>query len=385
MVDPVSWGLDVNTDGRAIVSRPLQTTNLKDVFAGGQGESPIWCAAEGRWAATSMDRHLQNASLTAGREKDGPYETRLYTSLAKISSESPTPFNRPDGMYTLEEAQTEASRCLQCECLECVKVCPYLENFKGYPKKYAREIYNNESIVMGSRQANALVNSCSLCGLCETVCPEDFAMQDLCLEARRSMVSRGKMPPSAHEFALLDMEFSQSERFSMARRQPGTEQSSFVFFPGCQLSATRPDQTVRVYEHLRKHLEGGVGLMLGCCGAPAHWAGREDLFLQQRDRFRRNWRELGEPRVVVACATCRLMLKKICRNLIPFPSGRYYAIQPRPHYNGIRKIPWPSTTPVPPEVMNLPSGSAAAIGYAGSVIMNWNSAGGKPNAAVSAG
>ena len=66
----------------------------------------------------------------------------------------------------------EAKRCLQCECLECVKVCAYLERFGAYPKKYAREIYNNESIVMGTRQANKLINSCSLCGLCEEVCPE---------------------------------------------------------------------------------------------------------------------------------------------------------------------------------------------------------------------
>ncbi len=59
-------------------------------------------------------------------------------------------------------------------------------------QKYAREIYNNESIVMGTRQANKLINSCSLCGLCQTVCPEDFAMQDLCLQARRSMVGETK-------------------------------------------------------------------------------------------------------------------------------------------------------------------------------------------------
>jgi len=76
--------------------------------------------------------------------------------------------------------------------MECVKVCPYLERFGAYPRKYAREIYNNESIVMGVRQANKLINSCSLCGLCETVCFHDFAMRDLCLTARQSMVRRGQ-------------------------------------------------------------------------------------------------------------------------------------------------------------------------------------------------
>ena len=115
---------------------------------------------------------------------------------------------------------------MQCECMECVKVCAYLEKFGAYPKRYAREIYNNASIVMGPRQANKLVNSCSLCGLCETVCPNDFAMQDLCLEARREMVGKGKMPPSAHEFALLDMEFSNSDRFCWRGMSPAAPRAT---------------------------------------------------------------------------------------------------------------------------------------------------------------
>jgi Fe-S oxidoreductase len=51
-----------------------------------------------------------------------------------------------------------------------------------------------------------MINSCALCGLCETLCPNDFSMADLCRAAREELVERGLMPPSAHEFALLDME-----------------------------------------------------------------------------------------------------------------------------------------------------------------------------------
>ena len=309
-VNAASWGLDMGEDGLPEVPFPLQTTNMEGIFAGGLTRSPVQQAAEGRWGATSMDRHLQNVSMTAGREKDGHYETRLYTNLSGITHQPPTPFSGPDGFYTPEEARTEAARCIQCECLECVKVCAYLEAFKGYPKKYTREIYNNESIVMGSHQANKLINSCSLCGLCERVCPEDFPMQDLCLEARRSMVRRGKMPPSAHEFALMDMAFSQSERCHLARCEPGADKCDYLFFPGCQLAATRPGQTIRVYEHLRSGLPDNVGLMLGCCGAPAHWAGEEALFEEQLNIFRKNWETLGRPKVVAACSTCLLMLRQ---------------------------------------------------------------------------
>ncbi len=68
-VDAALWGLGLNGEG--FPPHPLQTTNLEGVFAGGLSRSSVQQAAEGRWGATSMDRHLQKVSLTAGREKDG--------------------------------------------------------------------------------------------------------------------------------------------------------------------------------------------------------------------------------------------------------------------------------------------------------------------------
>jgi glutamate synthase (NADPH/NADH) small chain len=303
-----------------IAVQPLtQTTDLEALFAGGSPRpdgtaSPVWEAAEGRWAATSMDRFIQKTSLSAGREKEGPYETRLFTSLEGVSSLAAVP---KDGLeYSRQAAEQEAGRCLPCQCLECVKVCTYLERFGAYPKRYAREIYNNESIVLGTRHANKLINSCSLCGLCEEVCPNDFAMQDLCLEARRSMVRRGKMPPSAHEFTLLDLEFSRSARFALARHQPDHTASARVFFPGCQLCASSPDQVRRVYDHLCRSFRDGVGLILGCCGAPACWAGGEAGFQDDVAAFRDKWIGLGRPTVILACSTCYRMFKE---NLAEIP------------------------------------------------------------------
>ena len=65
---------------------------------------------------------------------------------------------------------------------------------------------------MGHRHANKLINSCSLCGLCREVCPEDLHMGLICKKARETMVDQGKMPPSAHDFPLRDMSFSNSDK-----------------------------------------------------------------------------------------------------------------------------------------------------------------------------
>jgi Fe-S oxidoreductase len=303
------WNLKRDERGAICIEAGTYSTSCNEIFAAGRISSPVWQAAQGRWAATSIDRFLQRVSMTAGREKEGSVKTRLYTSLKDVVFLPAVSASDEKKGYSQTEAETEAQRCLQCECLECVKVCSYMEKFGAYPKKYAREVYNNLSIVMGEHKANKLINSCSLCGLCRQICPNDFSMQDLNLLARRTMVESGKMPPSAHEFALLDMSFSQSKHFAMARHQPDQARSKHLFFPGCQLCASAPGQVELVYAHLRSVLSDGVGLMLDCCAAPAFWAGRKESFEGQSAHLTAQWETLGRPCLILACPTCLRMFK----------------------------------------------------------------------------
>jgi Fe-S oxidoreductase len=281
------------------------------VFAGNarQEQSPILAVYEGSVAAISVDRFLQGASLEAGRDNQGAYASRLYVNTKGLTV-SPAVRAAQGASYSKEEARQEALRCIPCQCLECVKVCEYLEEYGAYPKRYVRQIYNNECIVMGVRNGNRMVNSCSLCGLCTAVCPEKFSMADVCLDARQSMVRKGKMPPSAHDFALRDMAFSQSDAFALARHQPGFQSSQTAFLPGCQLSASSPEHVAACYEHLRTTLPGGVGLILQCCGAPARWAGDEEKFQEALRALDASWSSLGKPSLITACSSCFKTLKE---------------------------------------------------------------------------
>ncbi len=317
-------GLEVNAAGQLVIDPVTFSTSLEGVFAGGSlrrrasGYSPINSAADGRRAAISIDRFLQQASLTAQRENEGSFVTKLHTNTQGFDPLPVTPMTDVVG-YSQEEAAAEAERCLQCQCLECVKGCRYLESYGSYPKKYLREIYNNESIVMGKRQANKMINSCSLCGQCAEICPNQLDMGAVCLETRASMVSRGKMPPSAHDFALQDLAFNNSDQFTLTRHQPDRAQSKYMFFPGCQLSGSNPEQVALVYQYLREKLgvapEGGskessgVGLMLRCCGAPAEWAGRPELFQAGLQEITAQWESMGKPSLILACSTCYQMFK----------------------------------------------------------------------------
>ena len=320
--DESSLRLERNQHGRLRIDSLTLATSLPKVFAGGtqrygaETYSPVNSVADGNYAAVSIDRFLQGASLSANRENQGPYTSRLFVNTSGIA---PLPVVSPVHCapgYTREEARQEAGRCFPCHCLECVKVCPYLEEYGSYPKSYVRQIYNNESIVMGMRQANRMINSCALCGLCAAVCPEKLNMADVCLDARQGMVRTGKMPQSAHDFALRDMAFSQSEAFALARHQPGFETSSVAFLPGCQLAASSPSHVTACYDLLRDTLTGGVGLILQCCGAPARWAGNDEKFQNALQSMEAAWDSLGRPRLITACSSC---IKTLRENLPQIP------------------------------------------------------------------
>jgi Fe-S oxidoreductase len=305
--------LQLKRDGNGDISIDAATgaTDRDRVYAGGGTRtrgtySPVYETLEGRKAVLSIERLMQKVHVGWGRENEGPFQTRLFTSLEGVVPQSRIMPADCETGYSEEEAQQEAGRCIQCECMECVKVCLYLERYKGYPRKYAREVFNNQRVVFGAAHTkNQFVNSCSNCGLCETVCPNNFFMGDLCMQARRNMLEQKYMPASFHEFALQDMGHSNSEHFSLCRHEPGKTESSWMYFPSCQLCSTSPGEVLNSYHFLRDKLSGGVGIMLRCCGAPAFWAGRDDIFKTVIEEIRRTWEESGKPRVITACSTCQ--------------------------------------------------------------------------------
>ena len=326
-------------------ARPDPATGLvvDNVCAGGMLEqSPTGAlyasssrqAGEGRRAAITLERQVTGVSLTAGRDGELTMTSPLYTPLENVSlREAVLP--RGDA-YTLEEAAGEAARCIRCECLACVKECVYLQKYGSYPRSYTRQVYNNASIVKGEHLANALINGCMLCGQCTELCPERFSMAELCLIARRDMVTRGYMPPSAHEFALEDMDNANSEACALFMGDPDKQKTAWVFFPGCQLAASRGDQVLATYDFLRKMMPDneGVGLFLACCGVPAHWAGREERLTAGLARIRAEWEALGKPTLIMACASCMKTFREAAPD-IPLTSlwetlGRHYTDTPTP-------------------------------------------------------
>lgn len=280
-----------------------------NLFVGKSNESSlIFSVSTGRRAAITMDRFIKGVSLTSSRENEGSYETVLKY---KTDDEETTEKTIKSGeIFIKEEAVKEAKRCFKCQCRDCIKPCVHLQRFNIAPKSYIRNINHNERIIQGTHYANKMILSCTECGLCGVMCDYDVDMKDVIKETKISMVERKKMPPSAHDFALKDMKFSNSNKFFTYRKEPGKENIKYVFYPGCQLPASSPDYIEKIYKYLMDIINEGIGLMLGCCGAPADWSGQNELMKETVTLIKNAWVELGKPTFILTCSSCMSNFKK---------------------------------------------------------------------------
>ena len=269
----------------------------------GRTEGVLGAAFGAKKAALSADRLAQNLDPSNTRGEEGSMETRLYTNTEGVAPSRRIP------IADRESAVAEASRCIQCHCDECIKGCAYLQHYKKFPRILTREIYNNVSIIMGDHMMNKPINACSLCGQCSVLCPNGYDMAEVCKLARENMVYTGKMSLAPHEFALMDMVFSNEEAF-LCRNQPGFDKCKYVFFPGCQATAIAPATVRAAYLDLCSRLEGGVALMLGCCGAICDWAGRYEMYADTAAFLDGKLAQLGNPTVIAGCPTCKKQLSR---------------------------------------------------------------------------
>ena len=287
-----SWGND------------LLTTSVPKVFMGGTlcGVTLMEGIAQGTEVSKTIEVFLQTgkAARTYGSYDKNNCERYLRhdgaVSLPRIEPSS------PDG-YTEEEAKKEAARCFHCDCDICMAACEMLKNFRKNPHKMAVEVFYDMGVnsPFSIRTITREVYSCNICGYCKSVCPVKVDMGTLMQFSRTARMSAGVHPAALHDFWLREMDFSVSEgAFASAPR--GKKTCEYAFYPGCQLGASNPDHVLKSYEFLQEKYDAGI--MLGCCGAPAYWAGDETRLRANFEKILQQWEDMGKPTLVCACATC---------------------------------------------------------------------------------
>jgi hypothetical protein len=126
--------------------------------------------------------------------------------------------------------------------------------------------------------------------------------------SRTARMSAGVHPAALHDFWLREMDFATTEG-SFASAAKGKDSCEYAFYPGCQLGASNPAHVLRSYGLLSETYDAGI--FLGCCGAPAYWAGDDARLRANLESTELTWKAIGRPTLVFACATCMALFRSL--------------------------------------------------------------------------
>lgn len=201
--------------------------------ASGHSVIAVEALAEGRKAAISVTRLLNQQALSLNRALERAWSTNLQTQIktsdgqpqrlvsqARPASERILDFKEVDLGLGTEDVLQETSRCLQCECKLCVKECLMLQDFA--PQSPAR-LFNEAC----QGQLDPLAPySCTLCGVCTLVCPKSLDIKGTFMAIRKDLVKAngGLSPIAGHKVLYMHQRLGFSKFFNIGR--PAKEEIS---------------------------------------------------------------------------------------------------------------------------------------------------------------
>ena len=289
-------------------------------FVGGEaaGRSLIEAIAMGPEAAKAMEAFL----MTGRREEIG--DPRHENPCERYLPHPGVEAEAPGETETEEGAKAEAARCLQCDCSACMDGCEMLKKYRKKPHGIAREAFADSSAAppIATQSIVRQTYSCTNCGLCREVCPEHADLGAVFMLSRTDRFSRNTGPKAFHDYWLRELDLAAGEA-SVCLPPPGKETCAYAFFPGCRLGMDAPEQVKAACRFLMEMKPGEVGLMLGCCGVPALWAGDLDRLEAVKTKIRQEWESLGKPTLVFACATCQ---RTFAEQMPEIPQVSLYAL-----------------------------------------------------------
>jgi Fe-S oxidoreductase len=197
--------------------------------------------------------------------------------------------------------ETVLDGCTQCK--TCVNACLFLQHNDTPGNIALAALAQSNSIQLNGNRIDPF--QCSLCGLCDAVCPQHLPITQMILNLRRQKVQCGNHPAGDHNTLLTYENRGLSKPFTFYYLP---EQCDTVFFPGCGLSGTRPRVTESSWDYIRKTIDH-AGIILDCCSKPSHDLGRQDQFEAQFSDLKHYLLDHRIKTIIVACPSCLDMFK----------------------------------------------------------------------------
>jgi Fe-S oxidoreductase len=174
---------------------------------------------------------------------------------------------------------------------------------------------------------------CSLCGMCAAICPLSLDPAGMFLEIRRESDRQDQFKKWS------SCKYLGFEKRGISPHLTGyvlPEDCKSVMFPGCALSATRPETVLDLFAMLLKK-NPRLGMVLDCCTKPSHDLGRINFFESTFGELRRYLLSNGVRRVLTACPSCYKVFKAHGGDLTVETVYEVIAAEKIPQRSGIKK------------------------------------------------
>ena len=189
------------------------------------------------------------------------------------------------------------------DCGACIKQCSFLQRH-GSPA--AIQLQHRDDPELGK-----IAFSCSLCGLCNVICPAELSLDRYFLAMRRHYVDSHPQQLKKYGGLRFYETLGTSKWFS---HYALPDQCREVFFPGCALSGSRPHLTWELYQHMRCD-SPSLGLVLDCCSKPSHDLGDQQRFERKLFPLIDFLDRHGIRQVITACPNCHQVFKRYAPQL----------------------------------------------------------------------
>lgn len=201
-----------------------------------------------------------------------------------------------------QACQKIIDNCIGCS--HCVAECQLLQRINEDPISIARREPSVEEAY-----------ACTLCMLCETVCPASLSPKKMFAETRVKAVDSNYIDINDYRYMFPDRKINVMSLYrelnGIAYDDLGADQQAPVaFFPGCTMLTYDPELIRSLFVHLNKEYRE-LTLITDCCGLPLYQLGLQgrgdDYVRGVKDKLM----NLKVKSLIIACPNCYYQLRPV--------------------------------------------------------------------------
>ncbi len=213
----------------------------------------------------------------------------------------------------MDSYRSAVARCTECgDCAEACSICRVVEDEVYSPRSKIQLVEKLEDGMFLKEEELDSLYLCTMCGLCDDVCPEEIPISDVIKYERGLVAVRGEEPEKTPHIINNILESKNPGGHDNSERKDWvtddlsfSEDSKYGYMAGCWVSFKYPEiarDTIRILN------KGGVHPQLideeKCCGLFVTDSGHTAELEMYAEEYTREIEEQGIETLIVSCPAC---------------------------------------------------------------------------------